>query len=427
MKRKIKTKEGFIVEVDTDYVLKEGEEEASETPAAPETPETPETPEAPETPETPETPEDAKELKKFEDIVGKKIEDAVKGIIETPVKQSLISIQGNPTAEKSVMETDPYFRSKRPFVKLSKKMEGFVKNVRTTARGGVVKTMGEDDDTTGGFLVPEEFQAEVVRYTVENAIVRPRARVFTMARDQLTLPKLDQSSNRHGGATAYWAEESALKTASEPAFGRITLKVKKLIGLVPTSDELLADSAINLANYLVMIFGEVLAYEEDYRFLRGTGMRQPLGIINTSGINIVDRATSTRILVADIIGMYTAHPSYADPNAVWITTKAGIGQLMIIDRDSTNSVMMWMTNLKDAITPVLLGKQILLTDKLPALGTLGDLILGDLNQYYIGDRGGMKVDSSIHDRFRYDETTFRFVKRVDGQVAIPGAFTVLRA
>ena len=424
---KIKTKEGFIVEVDADYVLKDGEEEVPETPETPEVPEAPETPAEPETPETPE--EDAKMLKKMEDIIGKKIEKAVKDIYANPVKKSSVFGKEEPGIEKSVMETDSFLRSKRPFVKLSKCMEDFMGDIKSLAKTGipksVLKTMEEGDDTEGGFLVPEEFQAEVIRYVTENAVVRPRARVFMMARDTLGLPKLDQSSDKFAGVDLYWTEEEALKVASQPAFGKITLKAKKLIGLCPSSDELLADSAINLANYLVFLFGEAIAYEEDYRFLRGTGMGQPLGIINTAGINQVSRNTSSKIVFEDVVGMYAAHPAWADPNAVWMTTKAGMGQLLNIGINTTGGITLFMTNLRDAITPVLLGKAIILTDKLPGLGTFGDLILGDLKHYYIGDRGGLAVASSIHDRFRYDETVFRFVKRVDGQPAIASAFTVL--
>jgi len=281
------------------------------------------------------------------------------------------------------------------------------------------------DDTEGGFLVPDEFQAEVVRYATEAALIRPRARIFPMTRLSKTLPKLDQSSENFGGADVYWAEESASKTESQPAFGKIVLQAKKMIGLVPASDEVLEDSAVNLANYLVSLFSEIIAYEEDYRFMRGTGMGQPLGIINAAGINVVTRDTSAKIKIEDIIDMYVGHPAWADANAVWLTTKAGMGQLMTIGNEGTSGIALFMANLRDKIVPIVQGKPVLMTEKLPALGTTGDIILADLNYYYIGDKGGIKVDSSIHDRFRYDETVIRFVKRVAGQPAIASAFTVL--
>lgn len=412
---KIKDKNGKIIEVEVGYVLKEGEEEVSETPETPE--------------EGGESSEDEKAMDKITDIVEKKIESALKDIYSHPVKKSPVFHREDPGIEKSVMETDPFLRSKRPFVKLSKKMENFVEGLVSLAKSripkGLVKALNEGDDTEGGFLVPDEFQAEVIRYATEGAVIRPRARIFPMTRLSLTLPKLDQSSNRFAGADVSWTEESGRKEESKPSFGKITLVAKKLIGLVPASDEVLEDSVINLANYLVALFGEIIGYEEDYRFIRGTGMGQPLGIIETTGINLITRDTSSRILVDDILDMYVAHPAWADANAVWLATKAGMGELLKIGYGTTGGITLFMTNLRDAVAPILMGKPIVLTEKLPALGYKGDLILADLKYYYIGDRGGLKVDASIHDRFRYDETVLRFVKRVAGQPGIPAAFTVL--
>ena len=370
-----------------------------------------------------------KAMAKMKTLIEDKIDTALKDIYDNPVKDSPVFKKEVVTIDKSVMETDAFLRSKRPFVKLSKGMELFVKDIKSLARTGIpaskLKALNEGDDTAGGFLVPEEFQAEVVRYATEAAVIRPRARTFSMGRDILSLPKLDQSSDNFAGVELYWTEEADLKVESEPVFGKITLNAKKVIGLVPASDEVLADSAVNLANYLVSLFGEAIGYEEDYRFIRGTGMGQPLGIINTTGINLIERDTSARILVDDIVDMYTGHPAYADSNAVWLVTKAGMGQLLQMGYESTGGITLFMANLRDSVSPTLFGKSIVLTEKLPALGLKGDIILADLKQYYIGDRGGLEVASSIHDRFRYDETVFRFVKRVDGQPAIPAAFTVL--
>ena len=47
--------------------------------------------------------------------------------------------------------------------------------------------------------------------------------------------------------------------------------------------------------------------------------------------------------------------------------------------------------------------------------TSGDIILADLSQYIMIDKGGLQSASSIHFKFTTDETAFRFVFRVDGQ------------
>jgi HK97 family phage major capsid protein len=46
---------------------------------------------------------------------------------------------------------------------------------------------------------------------------------------------------------------------------------------------------------------------------------------------------------------------------------------------------------------------------------LGDLLLASPSQYALITKGGVQAASSIHVRFVYDETAFRFVYRVDGQ------------
>ena len=51
----------------------------------------------------------------------------------------------------------------------------------------------------------------------------------------------------------------------------------------------------------------------------------------------------------------------------------------------------------------------------PVLGTTGDVLLCDFSQYLIGDRQALTMASSIHELFRYDQTAFRMVMRVDGQ------------
>jgi len=383
--------------------------------------------------EEPEEEED-----KGEDIdkaLNAKIDRIVKAIKESPAKKSIVSKE---VSDKSVIEVDPLMRKFHPFVTISKQMEAFIEGVRVLARGGdprgISKSLQESDDTAGGFLVPEEFQAEVIRYATEAAIVRPRARIFPMASNTLTLPKLDQSSYKFAGVDIHWeGDEGETKEESQPKFGRITLKLGKLIGLVPVSDDLLNDSAINLANFLVSLFGEAIAYEEDKQFLVGNGMKKPMGIVNC-GVEKA-RVGAGCIVYEDLKNMLFALPAWAKARARWITTQAGLQEVLDIKSgiytgaavDQTEGFPLFLPGFSIAagLPNTILGLPYDVTDKLPGVGTKGDIILGDLGAYYIGDRGGLSVASSIHDHFRQDETVFRFVKRTDGQCALSNAFVVL--
>lgn len=389
----------------------------------------------PETPVEGETPE-GEEVEKMSTLIEKKLETLMKQIKDNPAEKSF-NYKESPTLTRSVMETDPMMRRIRPFVKLSPTMEQFVKDIKAIAKGEVTKSaLNEGSTTSGGYTVPEEFNSEVIRYETEASVVRPRARVWNMTREKWYAPKLDQNTTTDSANTGaidfagimfYYPGESGLKVESEPRFGRVLLTAQKLIGLTAITDELLEDSAVNLANYLVSLFGEGLAYFEDYKFFNGSGTDEPLGLITCTTITSVARKTSTRILVEDIFAMDKNLPAWADRNAVFITTKAGIEQLRLISIESTTSKVVFQENLREGQPSTLMGKPVIVTDKIPAVGTRGDIILADLSKYYIGDRGALQVASSIHDRFRYDETVFRVVKRHDGQPAIPQAFVVLGA
>ena len=63
----------------------------------------------------------------------------------------------------------------------------------------------------------------------------------------------------------------------------------------------------------------------------------------------------------------------------------------------------------------LFGRPVVPLEQCSAAGSVGDIILGDLSQYLLIDKGGINAASSIHVRFLYDESVFRFIYRVDGQ------------
>lgn len=72
----------------------------------------------------------------------------------------------------------------------------------------------------------------------------------------------------------------------------------------------------------------------------------------------------------------------------------------------------------------LLGLPLVELEQCSALGDLGDLILADLgNGYILADKGDVQADVSIHVRFIWDESVFRFVYRVDGQPVLASAIT----
>ncbi len=61
------------------------------------------------------------------------------------------------------------------------------------------------------------------------------------------------------------------------------------------------------------------------------------------------------------------------------------------------------------------GLPVYFTEKLPTLGTKGDVMLVDWSKYVIGQRMDMQIDVSPHFLFRNNQLAWRVIARCDGK------------
>lgn len=289
-----------------------------------------------------------------------------------------------------------------------------------------LKALSEGTDSAGGFLVPEQWAAGIEQSALESAIVRPRARKMPMTGDTLNYPIISDTSHAssvHGGVVAYWTEEAGTKQASQPTFGNIKLIAKKLIGFTYASDELLEDSAIALEALLIKLFGDAITWYEEEAFWQGSGVGQPLGIMNSGALVTPFRATANQVALADLGNiMARFEGDLYGRSVLWVGNKGILPYLIQLG----STYVTWAAIAGQRVPTALFGIPLAFTEHVAALGSVGDIGLYNLDQYLIGDRKGLKVDRSIEYRFSTDETTWRFVKRVDGQPLVDSAFTPKR-
>lgn len=295
----------------------------------------------------------------------------------------------------------------------------------------VTKTAGymeEGDMAQGGYLVPEEFRAQLLLTQLEASVVRGRATTIPMQTNRVGIPSVvdsNHSTNYFGGVLPYRTAEGAQKTPTKPALDKVYLTLHKLTGLVHVSDELLEDSPLSLAPILNAMFSTAIAFEEDDDYLMGNGVARPLGAFNAGNPCLVAQAIEAGQAAATIVWENIAkmwsrlHPA-SMRKAVWVANNETFPQLATMTMNvGTGGVAVWLPANGSAGTPfgTLMGRPLILCEKMQALGTQGDIGLGDFSQYLIGEKagGGLKVATSIHLRFDYDEQTFRWVLRYDGQ------------
>jgi HK97 family phage major capsid protein len=283
------------------------------------------------------------------------------------------------------------------------------------------------DPAGGGFLVPESLRSELQRVSLENSVVRPRARVIPMETSRVGFPAVDSTSNVssvHGGIVGYWKAEAASLEESNASFSEIVLDASKLTTYTTVNNELLSDSGISFNAFVNQAFPEALAYYEDDAFLNGNGVGQPLGVYNAPGAIAVSRGTTSEVNFADVVNMYVRMLPSSINRAVWVVSPAVVAQLLQMTMSGSDSAL-WLNNQQAINGPVftLMGRPVIVTEKAPNLGSAGDIAFIDFGMYLIGDRQVMTASSSPHYKFQTDQTAFKITTRVDGRPWLQSAIT----
>lgn len=291
------------------------------------------------------------------------------------------------------------------------------------------KNLVEGTGDLGGYLVPETFSNEVLRVQLEETVVRRNgARVLPLNSPILKVPALNMSSNASGslfgGVAAYWGGEGLEKTESNPKFKQITLEAKKLIGYVESSDELVDDAIVSMGALLSDVFAQSIAFEEDAAFLTGNGVNKPLGILNAPATVTVGRTGTGSVQTSDLVNML-ARFYRRGGNPVWIINQSVLPDIYKLKDENSNYILLpgFTGGISGALPGTIYGVPVIVTEKVPAKGSVGDVTLADMRYYLIGDRQRLTIMESEHVKFKFDEKAWRFVQRVDGQPWIDSAIT----
>jgi HK97 family phage major capsid protein len=297
--------------------------------------------------------------------------------------------------------------------------------------GQKASSMSTQTGTTGGYLVPTEFYAKLMALVTEMSIVRPRATIIPMGARTTQVPALDVTTAPQAGDTAFlggvvarWTEEATATNKTNPNLKQIDITNYELSGYTQVSNTLLADAAIGLEAFLFQVFARAIAWYEDYAFLRGDGVKKPLGVQSWPGFLKTNRNTPSHIKLADFGNVFGSLIPGGNPASVcWIVHPTVLTELVQMT-GGQNVLFLLGQNIGGKITNMALGHEIEISEKVPALGTAGDLGLYDFSQYLIGDRQQVEIAFSDQVAFLSNESVWRFVSRVGGQPWLKDAVTL---
>ncbi len=151
----------------------------------------------------------------------------------------------------------------------------------------------------------------------------------------------------------------------------------------------------------------------------------PLGVFNAPATYVQARTTSSHFTLAAAAAMMSRLHIRSWDSAMWVMHQSVIPELIQMYAATTSSDnLVWVTplgNMKEGPAAMKLpkaflnGLPIMFTEKVPVLGTKGDVSLIDWSQYVIGNRMDLQIDVSPHYLFRNNEMAWRVVARCDGR------------
>lgn len=281
-------------------------------------------------------------------------------------------------------------------------------------------SMVEGIPAFGGFAVPEEYGAFLMDTSLEGEIIRPRATVWPMASETKKVPAFDGAEHMNGlfgGIAGQWLSEGETGIKQSGKLRLVQLTAKKLACFSQASNELIADG-MSFEQMLADALVKAVGWYMDYAFINGTGEGQPLGIINDPALITVPKEEgqgAATITYNNVVSMFSRLAPHCFKNAIWLANPSVIPQLLTMTIAIGTGGPQIPVLREESGKFTLLGKEICFTEKCPALGIKGDLILADLSQYVIGLRKEIALDRSNAPGWTEDMTDYRVIVRVDGQ------------
>ncbi len=282
-------------------------------------------------------------------------------------------------------------------------------------------TGGEGVGADGGFSVPPAYSTDIFKLSLGEDSLLPMTENVSVGSNSMVFPKTEQTPWGTNGVRAYWQAEATAATATKPVLGTQTLRLHKLMALVPLTDELIADSNA-LTSLLPGLIGDSIKWKTNEAILFGSGSGQPLGALNSGAVITVAKDSGQATLTLsplNLANMISRLPPGSFGSAVWVINPSVLPSLFTL---TLGNYPIYMPGgapnaggIQQSPYGMLLGRPIMVSQHAAAFTSQGDVQLHDLSYYRtITKAGGVQTDTSIHLYFDADATAFRTIFRVDG-------------
>lgn len=275
----------------------------------------------------------------------------------------------------------------------------------------------------GGHLVPAYVANNISARVTNISPIRSIARV-TPITSTLTKFPLD----RAGTGTGWVGETGTRSGTAEPTLDLRTPTYGTVYALVQATEEILADAAIDVGNWLTASASTAIAAAEGTAFVSGNGTNRPTGFLSgPTPVTTVDASRASGTLqyvpggaaaaisaVDGLINLFYSLKAAHRANGTWVMNSATAAVLALL-KDTTGRLL-WSPALAENTPPTLLGRPVVIAEDMPAIAANAfPVAFGDFREgYLIADQGTLRI--SVDDNISTPGLVKFYVRRRVGGI-----------
>ena len=295
------------------------------------------------------------------------------------------------------------------------------------------KALSVGSDPDGGYLVPEETEAAVIRGVKEISPIRAIAGNRTVSASVYKKPFAIT-----GPATGWVSETETRLVTNSPVLDELTFPTMELYAMPSATQSLLDDSAVNIDEWLAEEIQVAFAQQEGAAFVVGDGLNKPKGFLDYTkvansawtwgNVGYVATGTAGAFDAAnpsdDLIDFIYALKSDYRANAHWVMNRAT--QASIRKFKDADGNYIWQPPERADLSPTLMNYPIAESEDMPDIAADSfSIAFGDFRRgYLVVDRTGIRVLRDPYSSKPF--VLFYTTKRVGGGVQDFDAIKLLK-
>jgi HK97 family phage major capsid protein len=371
---------------------------------------------------------------------GKAIYQIRYGSEETAIKAVLVDMHGHDYEAKRLRQYSAFVKYLRQYnVEPGREDQALLREIILSPEYALkaIKTgqditslkavMVEAIDNLGGYVVPVDFQVEVIRRIAGMTVMRGRARVQQTSRDRVEIPKLTGGDDQYTTAVRVtWVAETPTAGTADTnlTWGLEAIPVHDVMAETFLSRNVVEDSAVDLVSELTTAFAEATAIDEDNQFLTGDGVGKPTGILINgttpdTGVSTVNSGAAAAVTADGLIDLEYEIPSQYRANCIWITARSSVREFRQLKAGDGH--YLWGSPDLTGEPATFDGFPIAEQEIMPAIAASAyPVLFGDPAGYRIVDRIGMTVERYLDaSTARINQVLYIMRRRLGGKLTHP--------